>query len=62
MFGQIRCIWAKLVVFRRIGCNRANSLYLGNIVVFGTVVVFVRKWLSSANLVVFGQNWFCLGI
>ena len=58
LFGQIGCIWAKVVVFEQIGyiweklvvfgqncCARAKWLYLE------------KKRLYSGKLVVFGKNW-----
>ena len=35
VFGQSRCIWAKIVVFVQIGCTRTKRLYSDKVVVFG---------------------------
>ena len=45
LFGQIGCIWAKVVLFGR------KWLYLGKMVVFGQIGSI---W---AKVVLFGQKW-----
>ena len=53
--GKSGCIRVKEVVFRQIGCIRANWLYSGKLVVFG------QCGRIRAKVVVFGQKWFLSG-
>ena len=62
VIGQIRCSWAKLVVFGQNGCIRARWLYSSKVVVFGQSGCIWAKVVVFGKLVVVGQNRFCLGI
>ena len=70
VFGQIGCIWTKLVAFAqkrlysyKSGCIRAKvvviglkRLHSGKFVVFGESGCIGQKWLYSGKMVVFGQS------
>ena len=65
VFGQICCIWAKLVqvghkLYAQIELispkyNQFARLYSGKLVIFG------QKWMFSGKLVLFEQNWLYSG-
>ena len=68
VFGQKWTYSGKVLQSVKKGCNRANLLQLGKVVVLEqsgciriNVVLFGKKWLYSGKIFVIGQEWLYSG-